>query len=202
MTKYHVSDIAKDFGLTNKVVIALLAEYIQPAKKSNTTLTEEELDLLFNLITERNQVESFDAYFATAAEKKPEPVKEEKPVEAKPEAPAAKEEKPAPAPMAGMKQGDNKPKKERSAQPAPSKVKERRTIDTRTPQQLNVNKYDEKFDNMAQTSSRVHRGNENAQRKQKINQKSQQYRRPQHKRETEQERMRRIELEQIGRAHV
>ena len=195
MTKYHVSDIAKDFGLTNKVVIALLAEYIQPAKKSNTTLTEEELDLLFNLITERNQVESFDAYFATAAEKKPEPVKEEKPVEAKPEAPAAKEEKPAPAPMAGMKQGDNKPKKERSAQPAPSKVKERRTIDTRTPQQLNVNKYDEKFDNMAQTSSRVHRGNENAQRKQKINQKSQQYRRPQHKRETEQERMRRIELE-------
>ena len=191
--KNHVSDIAKDFEVANKVIITLLGEVIQPAKKANTTLTEEEMDLVFNLMTEQNQVESFDAYFATAEVKKPEPPKPEKPAEEKPA--EKKEEKPAPAPMAGMKQGDSKPKKEKSNQPAPSKVKERRTIDTRTPQQLNVNKYDEKFDNMAQSSSQVRRGNENAQRKQKINQRSQQYRRPQHKRETEAERMKRIELE-------
>ncbi len=191
--KNHVSDIAKDFEVANKVIIALLGEVIQPAKKANTTLTEEEMDLVFNLMTAQNQVESFDAYFATAEVKKPEPPKPEKPAEEKPA--EKKEEKPAPAPMAGMKQGDNKPKKEKSNQPAPSKVKERRTIDTRTPQQLNVNKYDDKFDNMAQSSSQVRRGSENAQRKQKINQRSQQYRRPQHKRETEAERMKRIELE-------
>ena len=192
--KNHVSDIAKDFDVSNKVIITMLGEVVQPAKKANTTLTDEELDLVFNLITAQNQVESFDAYFATAAVKKAEPEKPAKPVEeAKPV--EKKEEKPAPVAMAGMKQGDAKPKKEKSEQPAPSKVKERRTIDTRTPQQLNVNKYDEKFDNMAQSSSQVRRGNENAQRKQKINQRSQQYRRPQHKRETEAERMKRIELE-------
>ena len=36
-TKNHVSDVAKDFGLANKVVIALLGEVVQPAKKANTT---------------------------------------------------------------------------------------------------------------------------------------------------------------------
>ncbi|MBP3381004.1 MAG: translation initiation factor IF-2, partial [Clostridia bacterium] len=70
---------------------------------------------------------------------------------------------------------------------------ERRIVDTRTAQ-VDVSKYDEKFDTMAQTSSHM-RKNENAARKQKINQKSQQYKKPQRRRETEKERLDRIEAE-------
>ncbi|WP_304392123.1 hypothetical protein, partial [uncultured Desulfovibrio sp.] len=42
-------------------------------KKSMTALEENELDLVFEHITQKNQVENFDAYFATAQEKKEEP---------------------------------------------------------------------------------------------------------------------------------
>lgn len=66
-------------------------------------------------------------------------------------------------------------------------------MDTRTPQ-VNVGKYDEKFDVLAQTSNRV-RGDGGAVKKQKINQKSQQYRKPRSRKETEAERLRRIQME-------
>lgn len=70
---------------------------------------------------------------------------------------------------------------------------ERRTVDTRSAQ-VDVGKYDEKFDVMAQKNSNM-RGGDTAVRKQKINQKSQQYRKPHRRRETESERLKRIEAE-------
>ena len=57
-----------------------------------------------------------------------------------------------------------------------------------------TNKYDEKFDVMAQTSSRV-RGDGGAVKKQKINQRSKQTYRKQRRRETEKERLERIQQE-------
>ena len=93
--------------------------------------------------------------------------------------------KPVPNPAAKKVNKESRP-----AQPkAPV---ERRTVDTRMAQ-VDVTKYDEKFDVMAQTSNRVH--GDGGPRKQKIVQKSQQYRKPHARRETEAERMRRIQLE-------
>ncbi len=89
-------------------------------------------------------------------------------------------------------QPKKKKDKSENAAPAPREI-ERRTVDTRAPQQVSANKYDEKYDVMAQSSNRV-RG-EGVAQKQKINQKSQQYKKPQRRRETEAERMRRIQLE-------
>ena len=45
MIKDRVSDVAKDIGVTSKVVVELLAKYIQPAKKSATALEEHEIPL-------------------------------------------------------------------------------------------------------------------------------------------------------------
>jgi len=185
--KIRISDIAKDFGVQNKIVIDLLAEHIEPAKKSNSNLTDEELDLVFECFTQKYAVENFDAYFATAAEPRPErPKPAEKP--AKAEAAA----KPADPGMPQTAGSAKKPAKGPAGpKPAP---KETRTVDTRSAQ-VNIGKYDEKFDHLAQMSSRVH-GNGDAAKKQKITQKSQQYRKPPRaRRETEAERMRRIELE-------
>ena len=185
--KIRISDLAKDFGVQNKIVIDLLAEHVEPAKKSNSTLTDEELDLVFECFTQKYAVETFDAYFATAAEPRPErPKPAEKP--AKAEAPA----KPADPGMPQTAGSAKKPVKAPAGpKPAP---KETRTVDTRSAQ-VNIGKYDEKFDHLAQMSSRVH-GNGDAAKKQKITQKSQQYRKPPRaRRETESERMRRIELE-------
>ncbi len=184
--KIRVADIAKDFGMTPKEIADLLAAKAQVNKKSASVLEEEELDLIFEVLTEQFAPENLDAYFATANEPKPESAKEDKPAE-------KKEEAPAPAAMNGMTTGNQK-KADKPASPAAPKVqKERRTVDTRSAQ-VDIGKYDERFDRMAQSSSQFRGGD--AVKKQKINQKSQQYRKPQKaRRETEAERMKRIEQE-------
>ena len=61
--KYKVSDIAKDFGKNNKDIINILSEYCEgPAKKANTVLEENELNILFDKLTEDNSVESQHCY--------------------------------------------------------------------------------------------------------------------------------------------
>ena len=185
--KIRVSDLAKDFGVANKVIIDLLANYVEPAKKTNSVLEENELDLVFEGLTAQFAPENLDAYFATANEPKPEKPQAEKPAEKK------ADEAPAPAAMNGMTTGNQK-KAEKADKPAAPKVqKERRTVDTRSAQ-VDIGKYDERFDRMAQSSSQFRGGD--AVKKQKISQKSQQYKKPQKAhRETEAERMKRIELE-------
>ena len=195
MIKYKVSDVAKDFGVQSKEIIAVLAEHNLPGKKSSTALEEKELDVVFEHYTQKHNTDNLDAYFATANErKKEEPKKEETVVVMTEEEHAAKSQPQAPRTVAGKpvpqqqkKQGGQKP----AAQPqAPQ---ERRTVDTRKPQQMASNKYDEKFDMMAQSSNRV-RGDGGGIKKQKINQKSKQYKKPRRK-ETEAERMKRIDME-------
>ena len=69
MIKYRVSDVAKDFGVTSKVIVELLAKYVQPAKKSATALEESELDIIFEHYTQKHNMDNLDAYFATASER-------------------------------------------------------------------------------------------------------------------------------------
>ena len=191
MIKYRVSEVAKDFGVPSKEVIGLLAKYVDTPKKSATALEENELDLVFEYFTQNNSVENFDAYFATAAEKQqtapaPAPKADAAPPTAPAPAAAASRPGPAARPSAPVQKAPKAP-----AQPRPQI--ERRTVDTRTPQ-VNVGRYDEKFDVLAQTSKQV-RGDGGGIKKQKINQKSQQYRKPHPRRETEAERLRRIQME-------
>ena len=47
MIKYRVSEVAKDFGVQSKEVIALLSRFSDTPKKSATALQEDELDLVF-----------------------------------------------------------------------------------------------------------------------------------------------------------
>ena len=196
MIKYRVTDVAKDFGVPSKEIVELLAKHFQPAKKSATALEENELDVIFEHYTQKFNTDNLDAYFATANDRKAkeEPTAEEKRAEAPAAAPAQNGAKPA----AGKATATDKapaPKAEKpKAAPQPKVPQERRTVDTRKPQMLASNKYDEKFDVMAQTSNRV-RGDGGAVKKQKINQRSKQQYKKQRRRETEAERLNRIEME-------
>ena len=192
MIKYRVTDVAKDFGVPSKEIVELLAKHFQPAKKSATALEENELDVIFEHYTQKFNTDNLDAYFATANDRKP---KEEPKVEEKrAETPAQSAAKPAASkPAAAGKAPAPKAEKPKAA-PQPKVPQERRTVDTRKPQMLASNKYDEKFDVMAQTSNRV-RGDGGAVKKQKINQKSKQQYKKQRRKETEAERLNRIEME-------
>ncbi len=190
MIKYRVSEVAKDFGVQSKEIIALLAKYSDVPKKSATALQEEELNIIFDYLTQQHNQENLDEYFAEADR-----IREEKKAAAK-SAPAPKAEAPAAAPADGaaVPASAQKAEKKPKNAPTPRVQIERRTVDTRTVQTNVGNKYDEKFDDMAQSSNRV-RGDGGAIKKQKINQKSQQYKKPQRRRETEAERLKRIQME-------
>ena len=207
MIKYRVSNVAKDFDIPGKRIIALLDEKMGKQVKSMTALEEEDLDLIFETLTQETALENFDAYFALQNEKPAEkapaaaPASENQPAAAAP-APAAKADgkpavsaAPAAKAPAAQPQPQNRPAKaDKPKNPVQPKTPvERRTVELRT--QNNVgNKYDEKFDVLAQTSNRV-RGDGGAVQKQKLNQRSKQNRRPQRRRETEAERLKRIQQE-------
>ena len=133
------------------------------------------------------------------AERKPEK-SVEKPAAKKPEAKKAEEKKPEekkhgvsdPKPFVSQKK-DKKPGEAPKRGPA-----EIRHIDTRT-SNVNIDKYNEKYERIAPANTM----RDNFSRKQKIKQKSQDYRRPQGvKRETEADKMRRLQLERIKKTPI
>ena len=98
--KYKVSDVAKDFKVSNKDIISLLEERFGTVKKSVTALTEEELNVIMEHFTHEHEVGSFDDYFASAnkprEEKKPEQEQKPKPEQKKPEQKKPEQKKDAP----------------------------------------------------------------------------------------------------------
>ena len=63
--KVKVSDVAKDFGKNNKDIIGILSNYCEGKKTANTVLEENELNILFDKLTQDNSVASFDEYFGS-----------------------------------------------------------------------------------------------------------------------------------------
>ncbi|MBE6749596.1 MAG: translation initiation factor IF-2 [Ruminococcaceae bacterium] len=132
---------------------------------------------------EKKATEKVEAKAEKAAPK--ESKKEEKAV--------AKEHKPSdPKPFTSQKK-DKKPGEAPNRGPA-----EIRHVDTRT-SNVNIDKYNEKYESIAPANSM----RDNYSRKQKIKQKSQDYKRPQGaKRETEADKMRRMQLERIKKTPI
>ena len=189
--KYRVHEVAKDFEQNTKDIVALLGQFYEEPKKSMTALEEDELNTLFEYITQNNQVENFDAYFAMQNEKpapkkeapKKETPKEEKKPEAKKaadkpaEKPAKKGEKPAgkkaEAPRKPKVDADPHPfqkreKKNKDGQQQSRTRGEKRTIDTRS-QNVDLEKYNEKYEQIAPQQRQNDRVNNT---RQKLNQKS------------------------------
>ncbi|MCR5648769.1 MAG: translation initiation factor IF-2 N-terminal domain-containing protein, partial [Oscillospiraceae bacterium] len=79
MIKYRIHEVAKDFDLPTKKITEIVTEFFAPPKNHMQVLTEEELNLIFDYVTQTNQIESIAKVFETAA--KP----EEKPAEPAPE---------------------------------------------------------------------------------------------------------------------
>ena len=141
MIKYRVHEVAKDFNSTSKVISQILTDYATTPKNHMQVLENDELDLIFEYLTQHNQVGSIAEIFNTPAQAEPKP-SEKKP--AKDEKPAKPVQQPAqsaaPAPV--KKEKENKPH-------VPRQVAEKRVIDTRGSAAVNMTKYDEKFDKMA-----------------------------------------------------
>lgn len=193
--KVKVSDVAKDLGKQNKDIIELLSAYCDgPAKKAGTVLTENELNVVFDKITQENSVKNFDSYFASKKQDAKKESKKSKPAKNS-EKDKKRQSQAAILQMAeqAAKRAAEKAKKKAEQAPQARTKGEARHIDTRV-NNVDLEKYNQKYEDIAPASNM-----NDYQKKQKLNQKSKQYRkkRPQgmrarSKKETEAQRLARI----------
>ena len=193
--KVKVSDVAKDLGKQNKDIIELLSAYCDgPAKKAGTVLTENELNVVFDKITQENSVKNFDSYFASKKQDAKKESKKSKPAKSS-EKDKKRQSQAAILQMAeqAAKRAEEKAKKKAEQAPQARTKGEARHIDTRV-NNVDLEKYNQKYEDIAPASNM-----NDYQKKQKLNQKSKQYRkkRPQgmrarSKKETEAQRLARI----------
>ena len=73
MNKNKVSDMAKDFGLTSKDILSVLSTYEDGSKKPSQVLSADEVNLIFEHLTQKHQVKIESIYAESAPQKKPEP---------------------------------------------------------------------------------------------------------------------------------
>lgn len=222
MIKYKVRDVAKDLGVSVKEISDILEKNCGVTKKAMATLEESELNIVFDAVTQKNNVANFDKFFASR-NKTAEPAKAEGKAEKKANNKDSKDNKPNGRKndrksdnkgnkAEGKKQNkvQDKPAKQTKAEPkaepkAESKpveitseeetsTRKRRVIDTRAVN-VDVERYNQKYDDLANASSKM-RSTDNTVKKQKFTNRSQKQKgRRQGKRETEQERLKRIALE-------
>lgn len=218
MIKYKVRDVAKDLGVSVKEISDILEKNCGVTKKAMATLEESELNIVFDAVTQKNNVANFDKFFASR-NKTAEPAKADGKAEKKANNKDSKDNKPngrkndrksdnKDNKAEGKKQNkvQDKPAKQTKAEPkAESKpveitseeetsTRKRRVIDTRAVN-VDVERYNQKYDDLANASSKM-RSTDNTVKKQKFTNRSQKQKgRRQGKRETEQERLKRIALE-------
>ena len=159
--KYRVHEVAKDFGVSTREITEILTKYAETPKNHMQVLEDRELSLIFEYLTQHNPVSSIAVIYAEGAK-----AEEKKP------APAAKPAQSAPAQSSGKLQqqtpaaGNAKPA-EQPKQPM-SRVPQRQVVDTRKATNVNLDKYDEKLQDMADARSSGKRDQQAPQGKEKF----------------------------------
>ncbi|MGN8968101.1 translation initiation factor IF-2 [Intestinimonas sp. HCP28S3_D6] len=211
LIKYRVRDVAKDFDRTPKEIINILGKYGEAPKNNMQVLEDGELSILFDYLTQNNQVASIESIFADTYHE-PKPAAEPKAAPA----PQKGAEKPATAtqsgskPAAGQNNGGKgqQPQQQPAQKPAQSapqqntvsrKVPEKKIVDTRKSGNVNLEKYDQRLEDLAAGKTKQMQAG-----KQKFQGRNQQRRgggfQGSKRRAEEQEKMRRLQAE-IAKKH-
>ena len=152
LIKYRVHEVAKDFGVTSKVITDILTEYATTPKNHMQVLEDEELNIIFEYMTQHNQLASIAEVFADTK-----PKQEEKPAQKKTDSASGKETAAAAAQNAPEQPKQPKPEKPH----VPKQMPQKKVVDTRGSTNTNLSKYDERFDRMAgDKADKMKRGKE------------------------------------------
>ena len=158
--KYRVHEVAKDFGLPTKTVTEILTKYVAAPKNHMQVLSDHELSVIFDYLTQHNQVANIQAIYADAYQ--------EKAKETPKAAPAAKPAAQQPAQQAKPAQqqparqgGQGAPAAKQAQQPAQqakpvqqpvqqptTRVPQKKIVDTRKGGDVNLAKYDERLEDL------------------------------------------------------
>ena len=130
LVKYRLKEVAADFGVAPKEIAEIVAKAGEKPKSNTQVLTDEELNFVFDYMTQRNQISSIEQVFATAKPKAaPAPKQEAPKAENKPQ-------------QQNRPQQQSRPQKPQQPQkPAePERKRERRVVAT-SAVQVNTNRF-------------------------------------------------------------
>ena len=221
--KYKIKEVADDFAMPAKDVIEAVGKFFPKPKSSSQNLSEEQLNVVFDYITQNHQISSLEEVFAAAKPKEapaesapapqpqsaqPSPAAQQKPQSAPAQKPAAPAQRPAQNAPAAQQKPQTQPRPQPSAQPSakpqsqpqPERKRERRVIDT-SAVTVNADRYDDRVDSLV--SERVQNYQSGKQKIGNKNKKQQQAKKFGSKtRSEEQEKMRRLQLEIAKKAQL
>ena len=198
--KYRIKEVAADLGVTPKEISAIVEQYFEKPKSTAQVLDEQQLNLIFDLMTQRNQIASVEQVFAAAFAAKEAEEKKKAEEAAKKAAEEQKKAEPAQGSKnAPAKPGDKKPAQGAPAKPAekkpaePQRKRERRVVDT-SAVQVNADRFDDRVDTLISERDQNRAGG-----KQKIGGKNKKQQGPKgaKSKEDERKKMNRLRLEVI-----
>ena len=194
--------MAKDFGLPTKTITEILTKYAETPKNHMQALTDQELSLIFEYLTQHNQVSSIQTIFADTYQ---EPAKEAKKAEPAKAAQPAQSQGGKPVQSAPAKQ---QPQQGTAAKPAVqqpvSRVPQKKIVDTRKGGDVNLAKYDERLEDLGgERGARMQRQQRSGKEKIRTNnQRRGGMTFSNKRRQDEAERMRKLQLEIAKKAPV
>ena len=196
MVKYRLKEVASDLGITPKEVAEIISRFFEKPKSNTQILTDEELNVVFDCVTQTHQIDSLEQVFAAKPTKPAAPAP--KAEEAKKQE-APKQAKPAP-------QAEAQQPQQPSAQPAkpkePERKRERRVVDT-SAVQVNANRFAD-VDNLVSERVQNYQGGKQrigGKKGQQQNKKDNKYKGNKSRNE-EQEKLRRLQMEVARKAPV
>ena len=210
LEKYRVHEVAKDLGKSTKEITQILTTYATTPKNHMQVLDDKELSLIFEHVTQKNQVADMQASLGAPAKKEKtdmarndRPNRDRKPEGGQNQNRGRNDRNDRPNREGGQNRGPKPQNNNQQAAPkAPAapqpqqpttRVPEKKLVDTRKGGAVNLDKYDEHLENLA-----PERANKMQSGKQKIQSKGSQRKNAgfgNKRKQEEQEKMRRLQLE-------
>ena len=213
--KYKVSDLAKDFGRSAKEISTILHRYTGATYPSGKALEDGELALVFERLTQDHPV-TIDVIFSEtpkeaepAAPKQPQAApaqsaQQSRPQQGQPLRPNTNQPRPQQGQPAQQPQGNRPAAKPQAPQQQAasnggnaSRVPQKMVVDTRKAANVNLDKYDEKLQDMADRSGGGRRDMAQGKEKLRSNKQKGNFSGSGKRRQEEAEKMRRLQLEVI-----
>lgn len=202
--KYRLKEVAADFGTTPKEIGDIISKFYERPKSNTQVLSDEELNAVFDYITQTNQIDSLEQVFAVKPKEapKPEPVKEAPKAPAQPRQDKPQSQQPAAKKPAAPQQ--NQPQAKPAEAPKakePERKRERRIVDT-SAVQVNSARFDDRVDNLISERDQNYQGGKQrigGKKGQQQNKKDNKYKGNKSRNE-EQEKLRRLQMEVARKA--
>ena len=218
MIKYPIHKVAKDFKkgskeLPSKEVMDILTQYGHPPKNHMQPLTDQELSIVFEYLTQHNQIDSIESVYADVYHDAKPAAKQAAPAAAKPQqAKAAPAQQHSQSAQSNHAQAHNKGQQQAPAAKQPqqtvtqptSRIPAKKVVDTRGGGSVNLDKYDERLESFTSEKTQDRGGKQkfqgrNAQRQRGGKQAGSFGNK---RRQEEQDRLRRLQLEIAKKAPV